>query len=118
LRNTVSPDRRHIHHRLLDLGLDQRRAVLLLYLAGSSTSGLAYLVAGSPGWPIDLFAIGLGVVVIGLVRALGFDELQPARSGQVLPVLKRLAKHGWLLVTADLCLVAMAYGSALLLTSF
>lgn len=116
LKNTMAPDRRHIHHRLLDLGLSQRRAVLLLYLAATSTSGLAYLVAGSLGWPIDLFALGLGITVIGLVRALGFDELQPARSGIILPVLRRIARHGWIVITADLCLIAAAYGSALVLT--
>jgi UDP-GlcNAc:undecaprenyl-phosphate GlcNAc-1-phosphate transferase len=116
LKNTMSPDRRHIHHRLLDLGLSQRRAVLLLYLAATSTSGLAYLVAGSPGWPIDLFALGLGATVIGLVRALGIDELQPARSGLVLPVIRRLARHGWLVLSADFCLTTIAYATALALT--
>ena len=50
LRNTVAPDRRHIHHRLLDLGFTQRRAVGLLYLAAISTGGLAYLVAASVDW--------------------------------------------------------------------
>jgi UDP-GlcNAc:undecaprenyl-phosphate/decaprenyl-phosphate GlcNAc-1-phosphate transferase len=116
LKNTMSPDRRHIHHRLLDLGLSQRRAVLLLYMASTSTSGLAYLVTGSLGWPIDLFALGLGIVVIGLVRALGFDELQPARSGLVLPVVRRVARHGWVVVTTDLALVTIAYASAMMLT--
>jgi UDP-GlcNAc:undecaprenyl-phosphate GlcNAc-1-phosphate transferase len=116
LRHTVSPDRRHIHHRLLDLGLSQRRAVLLIYVAATSTSALAYLVAGSPGWPVDLFALGMGTAVIGLVQALGIDELRPARSGLFLPVLRRLARRRWLLVTADLGLVAAAYGLALAIT--
>jgi hypothetical protein len=35
-----------IHHRLIDLGFSQRRAVLLLYLAAASTGGMSYL---SPG---------------------------------------------------------------------
>jgi UDP-GlcNAc:undecaprenyl-phosphate GlcNAc-1-phosphate transferase len=116
LRNTVAPDRRHIHHRLIDLGFSQRRAVLLLYVGAASTSALAYLVAGSSSWPIDLFALGLGLTVIALIRALGIDELQPARSDLYLPVLHRLARHRWMLVVADGALVAAAYTGALALT--
>jgi hypothetical protein len=116
LKNTVCPDRRHIHHRLVDLGFSQRPAVLLLYAGAAGTAALAYLVAGAPGWPIDLFALGLGVAVIGLVRALGIDELQPSRSDLYLPVLRRLARHHWLLVVADSCLMTTAYGAALGLT--
>jgi UDP-GlcNAc:undecaprenyl-phosphate/decaprenyl-phosphate GlcNAc-1-phosphate transferase len=116
LKNTVAPDRRHIHHRLIDLGFTQRRAVLLLYVGAASTSALAYLVARSPSWPIDLFALGLGVAVIGLVRALGIDELQPARSDLYRPVLRRLARHRWLQVAADSCLIVAAYTSAIMVT--
>lgn len=46
-RPIFSPDRGHIHHRLLDLGLTQRRAVLLIYavnlLLGGSAVLLTYL---------------------------------------------------------------------------
>jgi UDP-GlcNAc:undecaprenyl-phosphate GlcNAc-1-phosphate transferase len=115
MRNTVRPDRRHIHHRLLDLGFSQRRAVLLLYLAAAATGALAHLVAQSPGWPVDLFAVGLGVTVIALVRTLGFDELRPARSGLFLPLLHRLARHRRLIVATDVGLVVTAYGGVLLL---
>src|SRR2546430_271153 len=57
LRNTARPDRRHVHHRLLDLGFSQRRAVLLLYMAAASTAALGYLVAGLPSWPVDVAAL-------------------------------------------------------------
>jgi UDP-GlcNAc:undecaprenyl-phosphate GlcNAc-1-phosphate transferase len=113
LRNTVNPDRRHIHHRLLDLGFTQRRAVLMLYLAAGTTGALGYLVAASSAWPVDLFAVGFGVSVIAVVQALGFDELQPARSGIFLPLLRRLARHRSLLVVVDAGLVVATYGAAL-----
>ena len=117
LRNTVRPDRRHIHHRLLDLGFTQRRAVLTLYLAAGATGALAHLVTRSPAWPVDLLALGLGLGIIGLVRALGIDELRPARSGLLLPVLRRFARRRSLVLLADLCLIASAYAAALALTS-
>ena len=115
LRNMVRADRRHIHHRLLDLGFSQRRTVLLLYAGAVSTSGLAYLVAGSPAWPVDLVALSLCMAVIAVVQTLGFDELRPARSGLFLPVLLRLARHRWLVVLTDFLLVALAYGGSLAL---
>lgn len=116
LRNMVSPDRRHIHHRLIDLGFSHRRAVILIYIAAASTAALAYLELGSKSWPMDLFALGLASAVIALVQALGIDELRPAHSGLFLPVVRRLARHRRLIVHADLGLAAAAYLSALVLT--
>lgn len=115
LRNTVAPDRRHVHHRLLDLGFSQRRAVLLLYIAAATTGALSYVVTTSPGWPVDLFAVGLGLGVIAIVQALGFDELQPVRSGLFLPLLRRLARHRWLVPVVDACLVVAVYANVLFL---
>ncbi len=56
------PDRGHLHHRLLDLGLSHRGAVLLIY-ALSICLGLAGLVLSSSGaGPLYAF---LGVVIAG-----------------------------------------------------
>jgi UDP-GlcNAc:undecaprenyl-phosphate GlcNAc-1-phosphate transferase len=116
LGHTMSPDRRHIHHRLIDLGFSQRRAVLLLYLAAASTGGMGYLVARSRSWPMDLFALGVAATVIALVRTLGFNELQPARSGLVLPILRRIARRRWVHVVSDLALATAAYAGSRWLT--
>src|SRR5207244_8468659 len=97
---------------LLDLGFSQRRAVLLLYMAAASTAALGYLVAGVPSWPVDVVALGIAVTVIWLVQALGFDELQPARSGLILPVLRRLARRRPLIVAIDLVLAVPASGAS------
>lgn len=56
------PDRGHLHHRLLDLGLSHRGAVLLIY-AMSVVLGLAGIVLSSSGaGPLYAF---LGVVIAG-----------------------------------------------------
>jgi UDP-GlcNAc:undecaprenyl-phosphate GlcNAc-1-phosphate transferase len=112
IRNTVQPDRRHIHHRLLDLGFNQRRAVLLLYTAAVITGGLAYAAAGAPIWPVDVLALGLGLAVVALVQMLGIDELQIARTGLFIPVLHRMARHRWLVVSADLAVVVIVFAAA------
>jgi len=38
-------DKRHLHHRLLDLGLSQRRAVLLLYYISAYLGVMAYILS-------------------------------------------------------------------------
>ena len=60
-RSPFSPDRGHIHHRLLDLGLSHRTTVLLIYLV-CATLGLMSLVVSS--------ATGI-VAFIGLLVVLG-----------------------------------------------
>jgi len=66
-RSPFSPDRGHIHHRLLDLGLSHRATVLLIYgvcatlglmslLVSSATSVIAFVVA----------LVGFGVVAFAL----------------------------------------------------
>jgi len=69
-----SADRQHIHHRLLDLGFSQRRAVILLY-GVSAVFGLLSIFLLNPGGPsvgIVLFVLGAGVWVG--VQHLGYNE--------------------------------------------
>ena len=44
-RPVFSPDRGHVHHRLLDMGMTQRRAVLGLYAVAILLTGVGMLVA-------------------------------------------------------------------------
>jgi UDP-GlcNAc:undecaprenyl-phosphate GlcNAc-1-phosphate transferase len=57
-----SGDRGHLHHRLLDLGLSQRRVVLLFYLLCATFGALA-LILGS-GLQKLLALLGMGVVAL------------------------------------------------------
>jgi UDP-GlcNAc:undecaprenyl-phosphate GlcNAc-1-phosphate transferase len=62
-RSPFSPDRGHIHHRLLDLGLSHRSTVLLIY-AVCATLGLMSLFVSS-GTGVLAFVVAL--VAFGLV---------------------------------------------------
>jgi UDP-GlcNAc:undecaprenyl-phosphate GlcNAc-1-phosphate transferase len=53
-----TPDRGHVHHRLLDLGLSQTRVVLLIYALSLALAVLSFLLSGAG----QLYAF-LGVVV-------------------------------------------------------
>jgi UDP-GlcNAc:undecaprenyl-phosphate/decaprenyl-phosphate GlcNAc-1-phosphate transferase len=58
-----TPDRGHIHHRLLDVGLSHRQTVLLIYLICASLGGLSLFLSGAG----QVYAF-LGVVVgFGLI---------------------------------------------------
>jgi UDP-GlcNAc:undecaprenyl-phosphate GlcNAc-1-phosphate transferase len=116
LRNIGRADRRHVHHRLVDLGLSQRQAVPILYGVAMVTGALGFLAARSAHTPVDLFALGFALATIGLVQALGIDELRLARSGVVLPVVRRLFDQHGLFVVLDAGLAGAAYAGALHLT--
>ncbi len=65
-RSPFSPDRQHIHHRLLDLGLSHRQTVLLIYGLCAALAVLALILTGAS----QLYAF-LGVFVAsGLVLFL------------------------------------------------
>jgi UDP-GlcNAc:undecaprenyl-phosphate/decaprenyl-phosphate GlcNAc-1-phosphate transferase len=68
-RAPFSPDRGHLHHRLLDLGLSHRQAVLLIYAICVVLAGLAYGLSGTN----QLYAflgvfVTLGVLLVVLAR--------------------------------------------------
>jgi UDP-GlcNAc:undecaprenyl-phosphate GlcNAc-1-phosphate transferase len=62
-RSPFSPDRGHIHHRLLDLGLSHRSTVLLIYLVCATLGLMSLLVSSATGVFAFLVAlVGFGVV--------------------------------------------------------
>lgn len=79
-----APDRSHFHHRLLDVGLSHRRAVLLIY---ALTLGLATIAAVTSGRAQLVSFVGvavvLGVAVVALAqRSAKAGELDPALYGE------------------------------------
>ncbi len=74
-----SPDRDHIHHKLLDRGLSQRQVVITLY-GVSAICGLLSLFLLAPGGApvaVVLFVLGAGIW-IG-VQHLGYHEFYELR---------------------------------------
>ena len=64
-RSPFAPDKQHLHHRLLEIGHSQRRAVLIMYgwtaLIAYGAVGLAVLPAGVA---VAMMAVGLVVLVL------------------------------------------------------
>ncbi|MCH2110353.1 MAG: undecaprenyl/decaprenyl-phosphate alpha-N-acetylglucosaminyl 1-phosphate transferase [Polyangiaceae bacterium] len=71
-----SPDRGHIHHRLLDLGLTHRRAVLLLYGVSIILCGAAIGIALGRRWAVGVAFIVAITTLFGLVRFVGALQWQ------------------------------------------
>jgi UDP-GlcNAc:undecaprenyl-phosphate/decaprenyl-phosphate GlcNAc-1-phosphate transferase len=73
-RNPFAPDKQHLHHRLLEMGHSQRRAVFLMYAVTALISGAALAIAFFP-LPYALVGTAIGVViVIALVRKAPGDQ--------------------------------------------
>ncbi|HET7541703.1 MAG TPA: MraY family glycosyltransferase [Polyangiaceae bacterium] len=81
-RPIFSADRGHVHHRLLDLGLTHRRAVMLLYGISSLLAAGAIAVSLGRSWQVGLALLSVSLVFIGFVRFLGYFEYLHFRKRQ------------------------------------
>jgi UDP-GlcNAc:undecaprenyl-phosphate GlcNAc-1-phosphate transferase len=81
-RPIFSPDRGHIHHRLLDMGITQRKAVLILYGVSVIFTVSAIAVSLGRNWQIGVAILGASVVLVGLVRFVGYFEYLHLRKRQ------------------------------------
>lgn len=86
LRSMFLPDRDHIHHRLLALGLTHRKAVLLLYLVTSALGCGAFglTVTDTVGQALVLSVAGMAMMA-GIHR-LRYQEFAILRRGVFLPL--------------------------------
>ena len=74
-RSPMSPDRGHVHHKLIDMGFNQKQAVAILY-AISATLGLTAVVLTSSGEvkAIVLLLAVLAVILVGACIIYGAEH--------------------------------------------
>jgi len=102
-------DRNHMHHRLLALGIDHPRAVLILYGAGAVFAAVALLSTLLSAGNSALLVVALLLAGSLGVQRLGYDEFAIIRNGMVLraydaPVLNK----SMFAVFLDVVIVAVA----------
>lgn len=70
-KSPFSPDRKHLHHRMLDMGHSDRDAVLIFYAWTTivSLSVLLMYIGTSYGWPGD-YLLGVAFGVVGAAACL------------------------------------------------
>jgi UDP-GlcNAc:undecaprenyl-phosphate/decaprenyl-phosphate GlcNAc-1-phosphate transferase len=73
-RPIFSADRGHIHHRLLDLGLTHRRAVLILYGCSILLCVTAVTAAFGKSWVVGGALAGAVATLLGIARFAGYFE--------------------------------------------
>jgi UDP-GlcNAc:undecaprenyl-phosphate GlcNAc-1-phosphate transferase len=105
------PDSNHIHHRLLALGIDHGKAVLILYGAGLVLAGAAFVSVFLTARYAALFVVALLFAGFIGVHRLGYNEFAFLRRGTILKVYKMPAvKRGMFVVYVDTILaIAAAY---------
>jgi UDP-GlcNAc:undecaprenyl-phosphate GlcNAc-1-phosphate transferase len=81
-RPLFSPDRGHVHHRLLDMGITHRRAVLILYGISVVFTGAAIGISLGRSWAVGVALLAATAVLIGFVRSLGYFEYLHLRKRQ------------------------------------
>jgi UDP-GlcNAc:undecaprenyl-phosphate GlcNAc-1-phosphate transferase len=74
-RPIFSADRGHIHHRLLDLGLTHRRAVLILYGCSILLCVTAVTAAFGKSWVVGGALAGAVATLLGIARFAGYFEV-------------------------------------------
>ena len=106
-------DRDHIHHRLLALGVDYGRAVLLLYAGGLICAGTALFSIFLNAREAALMVTALLLAGIVGIRRLGYDEFAFIRRGTVLNVYESpVVKRGFFVVLVDFVVAfAAAYAA-------
>ncbi len=75
-RSPFSPDKQHLHHRLLELGHSQRRAVLLMY---GWTALLAFTAVGLAFVPVSVAAVWFVAGVLALLVAVRWPRMRTSR---------------------------------------
>ena len=73
-RSVFSPDRGHVHHRLIDMGITHRRAVILLYGVSILLMVSAIAIALGRSWESGAALLVASVVITALIRFVGYFE--------------------------------------------
>jgi UDP-GlcNAc:undecaprenyl-phosphate/decaprenyl-phosphate GlcNAc-1-phosphate transferase len=95
------PDRKHIHHQLVSLGLSHRRAVLTLYLVSCAFGLGAFAITVTNNIGASLILLAVAFASVAGVRQLRYKEMAILRNGVLLPiyewpVINRTMFHGFM----------------------
>ena len=78
-RSIFQPDKGHLHHRLLKIGLSQRRAVVFIYGLSLFLAGIAlFLVGVSQAW--SLLIVSILIILFGIFSIINVDPKSVGRS--------------------------------------
>jgi UDP-GlcNAc:undecaprenyl-phosphate GlcNAc-1-phosphate transferase len=103
-------DRGHIHHKLLQMGFTQRKAVTILYAISLTLGMLALSSAYFKNINSALFITAIAFASYVGVKKLGYTEIQILTNGSLLPLFNTPVVSGRILrVFVDMVIIAFAY---------
>ncbi|WP_394848564.1 undecaprenyl/decaprenyl-phosphate alpha-N-acetylglucosaminyl 1-phosphate transferase [Pendulispora brunnea] len=91
-RSIFAADRGHIHHRLLDLGLTHRRAVLVLYAISLAFTIIALGLHFGRSWQVGVALVVLTTLIFGVVRFVGAFSVTFASRRGMDPMVDKLRR--------------------------
>ncbi len=87
----LKPDKEHIHHRLMDLGLTHRQTVVMTYAAAAVLGMMALFMSSLDAmYGVVLLVLAVSGLYAG-IRRLGYVEEMAARSGESRPPIQPLS---------------------------
>ena len=111
------PDRRHIPHRLIELGLSPRAALYSLWLAAFAFTVIAAVTLRVPSTGPTLLLVASAVLLYAAPRWL-YEELRLLDRGALLPLLEMRWLHNRVThVAYDACMVAISLTLAFTLSA-
>ena len=109
-------DRSHIHHRLLQLGFTQGKAVMLLYAVSLIFGGLALSSVYFRNLNHALLITAIGIAAYIGIRKLGYSEVQILSNGILLPMFDvPVVNRRFFRVFVDMAIISLSYYFAFLL---
>ena len=81
-QNPMAPDRGHIHHRLIDIGLNQKQAVAALYVISSILGLSAVVLTSSGAIKAMLFLMALAVAAFLASRVIFRRDIDKALQAE------------------------------------
>ena len=116
-RSPFSPDRNHIHHRLLAIGFHHHEAVMMIYAVQAAMVVAGYLLRFEPNTLVLSFYAITCIVILGLLHLARVLEWRVHK--QASPEASRPAKYrfAWM-ENRDRMLCLMSHGTAVILGLF
>jgi UDP-GlcNAc:undecaprenyl-phosphate GlcNAc-1-phosphate transferase len=109
-------DREHIHHRLLQVGFTQKKAVMILYGVSLILGGLALSSVYFKNINYALLLTVIGVASYIGISKLGYSEIQILSNGALLPLFNTpVVNRRILRVFVDMAIISLSYYFAFLL---
>ncbi|MFU8861726.1 MAG: hypothetical protein ACNA8K_15015 [Cyclonatronaceae bacterium] len=98
LHGMFSPDKLHIHHRLLSLGLSHRNTVLVLYMVSAFFAFSGFLFTQIDTFQRSLtLTFALGLILVIFIKKLRYHEMAIFSNGLMMPFYEKwiLKRSEW-----------------------